>query len=137
MFGIVGLQNWRAEESSSSRSRKIVLLRKEINHCVSSRAPAGEIKKEEKKKKKLVLQGAGEKRKVPPLSPLNSSWKLFPRFDLPHFQGSLGPTFTKTSLYILSALRFMAALTSPTAAVMDLITSIPLERDAESLRTMI
>lgn len=51
MFGIVGLQNWRAEESSSSRSRKIVLLRKEINHCVSSRAPAGEIKKEEKKKK--------------------------------------------------------------------------------------
>lgn len=135
MFGIVGLQNWRAEESSSSRSRKIVLLRKEINHCVSPRAPAGEIKKEEEEK--LVLQGAGEKRKVPLLSPLNSSWKLFPRFDLPHFQGSLGPTFTKTSLYILSALRFMAALTSPAAAVMDLITSIPLERDAESLRTMI
>lgn len=87
--------------------------------------------------KKPALQGVGEKRKVPPLSPLNSSWKLFPRFDLPHFQGSLGPAFTKTSLYILSVLQFMAALTSPAAAVMDLITSIPPERDAGSLRTMI
>lgn len=101
---------------------------------MSPGAPAGEIKEEGKKP---VLQGAGEKRKVPPLSPLNSSWKLFPRFDLPHFQGSLGPTFTKTSLYILSVLRFMAALTYPAAVVMNLITPMPLERDAWSLRTMI
>lgn len=114
------------EDSSSSRHQKIALLRKEINHCVSPEAPAGEIKEKEKKTEK---QEAGERRKVPPLSPLNSSWKLFPRFDLSHFQGSLGPAFTKTSLYILSALKFVAARTSHAAAVMNLITSILLEKD--------
>lgn len=38
----------KQEESSSGRRQKIVLLRKEINHCVSPGAPAGEIKEEGK-----------------------------------------------------------------------------------------